>query len=408
MRLSSRGREMPASPIRRLASHADDAKRRGVRVYHLNIGQPDIPTPPEMLDAVRAFRDPILAYGPSGGLPETRAAMADYLSGLGTPVAPSQVLVTNGGSEAVLFAMLAVCDPGDDLIVFEPFYTNYAGFARMAGARLTPIRTHPEDGYRPPPIEEIERAITPLTRAVLFCSPANPTGTVLRRDEVRALVDLAVRRDLFVIADEVYREFVYDGTRHTGVLDVAADANALDRVILVDSISKRFSACGARIGFLVAHNQDVLDACLRFGQARLCPPTVDQYAAAAGYRVVSRYVPPMIAEYQRRRDLVMEGLARISGASCARPEGAFYVMPRLPVDDADAFATFLLREFQHEGRTVMVAPGDGFYAAQGAGNDEVRIAYVLNEDDLVAAMDLLWRGVEAYRKVRGIETRRGC
>lgn len=400
MRLATRGTTMPASPIRRLASLADEAKRRGVRVLHLNIGQPDIPTPPEMLDAIRTFREPVLAYGPSGGLPETRAAMADYLCGLGTPVAPSQVLVTNGGSEAVLFAMLAVCDPGDDLVVFEPFYTNYAGFARMAGARLAPVRTRPEHGYHPPPIEDVERAVTPSTRAILFCSPANPTGTVLRRDEVRALVELAVRRDLFVIADEVYREFVYDGARHTGVLEVAADVGALDRVILVDSVSKRFSACGARIGFLVTHNRDVLETCLRFGQARLCPPTLDQYAAAAGYRVLSRYVPPMIAEYQTRRDRVMEGLERIPGASCARPEGAFYVMPRLPVDDADAFAAFLLRDFQHEGRTVMVAPGDGFYATPGAGRDEVRIAYVLNEADLAVAMDLLRRGLDAYQAAR--------
>ncbi len=402
VRLSRRGREMPASPIRRLASLADEARRRGVRVYHLNIGQPDIPTPPEMLEAIRSFQDPVLAYGPSGGLPEVRAAMADYLCGLGTPVAPSQVLVTHGGSEAVLFALFAVCDPGDEVVVFEPFYTNYAGFARMAGVTLRPLRTRPEEAYHPPPAEEVERALTPRTRAILYCSPANPTGAVLRADEVRALVDLALRRDLFLIADEVYREFVYDGARHAGVLEAAADLGALDRVILVDSISKRFSACGARIGFLVSHNEDILGACLRFGQARLCPPTVDQYAAAAGYRVVSRYVPPMIEEYWRRRDLVMEALARIPGASCARPEGAFYVMPRLPVDDADAFASFLLEEFQHEGRTVMVAPGDGFYATPGAGRDEVRIAYVLNEEDLTVAMDLLQMGLEAYRAARGI------
>lgn len=400
MRLSKRGREMPASPIRRLASLADDAKRRGIRVYHLNIGQPDIPTPPEMLQAIRGFREPVLAYGPSGGLPETRVAMADYLCGLGTPVSPSEVLVTNGGSEALLFAMLAVCDPGDEIIVFEPFYTNYAGFAHMAGVRLVPIRTRPEDGYHPPPVEEIEEAVTPATRAILYCSPANPTGTVLRPHEVRSLVDLATRHDLFVIADEVYREFVYDGVRHSGILELAADVGSLDRVILVDSISKRFSACGARIGCLVSHHRGILDACLRFGQARLCPPTVDQYAAAAGYRVIAQYVPPMIDEYRRRRDRVMEGLSRIPGASCARPEGAFYVMPRLPVDDSDAFATFLLRDFQHEGRTVMVAPGDGFYATPGAGRDEVRIAYVLREEDLVEALELLRLGIEAYRSSR--------
>jgi len=387
---------MPASPIRRLAPLADEARRQGVQVFHLNIGQPDIETPPEMIEAVRDFAEPVLAYGPSAGLPETRAAMADYLTGLGTPVAPSEVLVTNGGSEAVLFAMLAVCDPGDEIVVFEPFYTNYAGFAAMAGIRLRPVRTRAEEGYHLPPGGEIEQAISPATRAILYCSPANPTGTVLRPDEVRLLVDLAVRHDLFVIADEVYREFVYDGAPHTGILQVAADAAALDRVILVDSISKRFSACGARVGFLVSQNREVVDICLRFGQARLCPPTLEQRAAAVGYRVLSRYVPPMIEEYRRRRDLVVAELSKIAGATSVRPEGAFYLMPRLPVEDANEFASFLLAEFRHDGRTVMVAPGDGFYATAGAGRNEVRIAYVLNERDLSIAMDLLRRGVEAY------------
>jgi len=387
---------MPASPIRRLAGLADEARSRGVRVYQLNIGQPDIPTPKEMLEAVRGFDESVLAYGPSGGLPETRQAMADYMSGLGTPIEPSQVLVTDGGSEAALFSMMAVCDPGDEILVFEPFYTNYAGFACMSQVRLVPVRTSVEDGYRPPARDVIEAALTDRTRAILYCSPSNPTGTTLRRDEVRILVDIAAERQLFLIADEVYREFVYGGLEHIGVLDVASEAGALDRAVVIDSISKRFSACGARIGLIASHNKDLLDACLRFGQSRLCPPTIDQYAAIAGYGVVDRYVPPMVDEYLRRRDLVMEALNGIPDVVCSTPEGAFYVMPRIPVADADEFAAFLLTDFQHEGRTVMLAPGDGFYATPGKGRDEIRIAYVLKEEDLAVAMDLLGRGIRAF------------
>lgn len=396
MDLSRRGRSMPASPIRRLAGLADDAVARGIDVYRLNIGQPDIPTPPEMMDAIRGFDDPVLAYGPSGGLPQTRTAMAGYLTDLGTPVRPSEVLVTNGGSEAILFILATLCDPGDEVLVFEPFYTNYAGFAHMSSVNLVPLETRVDDGYRPPPPEVVEAAVTDRTRAILYCSPANPTGTTLRRDEVRALVDIAARKDLFVVADEVYREFVYDGVAHEGLLDVAAEAGALDRAVLVDSISKRFSACGARIGFVASHNRDVLDACLRMGQARLCPATVDQMAAVAGYGVVESTVPPMVEEYRLRRNLVMDALGDIPGVVCAKPEGAFYIMPRIPVDDSSAFAEFLLTDFQYQGRTVMFAPGDGFYGTPGKGLNEIRIAYVLKEEDLAVAMDLLKRGIEAY------------
>lgn len=400
MELSHRGRWMPASPIRRLAPLADEAKARGTRVYHLNIGQPDIPTPPEMLDAIRHFADPVLAYGPSGGLPETRAAMAGYLAGLGWPVDPRHVLVTEGGSEAILFAMNAICDAGDEVVVFEPFYTNYAGFACMTGVTLVPVATRVEDGYHLPSREAIEACIGPRTRAILYSSPGNPTGTVFTRDEVRMLVDLAVRHDLYVIGDEAYREFTYDGRAATGVLDVAAEAGALDRAILIDSISKRFSACGARIGFLVTRNEALLDAVLRFGQARLCPPTLEQHAAIAGYALLQKYVPTMVDEYRRRRDTVMAGLRRIHGAVCTVPEGAFYVQPRLPVGDADAFAQWLLKEFELEGRTVMVAPGNGFYATPGKGREEIRIAYVLREEDLLVAMDLLVHAVEVWNARR--------
>ncbi len=404
MELSQRGRLMPASPIRRLTPLADAAKARGTQVYHLNIGQPDIPTPPEMLDALRNFREPVLAYGPSSGLAETRAAMAGYLQDLGWPIAPSEVLVTEGGSEAILFAMNAICDTGDEILVFEPFYTNYSGFACMAGVTLKAVETRVEDGYHLPAREVIEAAIGPKTRAILYSSPGNPTGTVFTPAEVAMLVDLAVKHDLYVIGDEAYREFAYDGRTATGVLGVASEAGAMDRAILIDSISKRFSACGARIGFLVTQNAGVLDAALRFGQARLCPPTLEQYAAVAGYGLLQKYVPPMIEEYRRRRDTVMAGLRRIPGAVCAVPEGAFYVQPRLPVGDADAFAQFLLNEFSVDGRTVMVAPGNGFYATPGKGREEIRIAYVLKEADLDVAMGLLVRAVETWNARRADAT----
>lgn len=400
MTVSQRALEMPASPIRRLTPLADQAKARGIRVFHLNIGQPDIPTPPAMLEAMRHFPDPVLPYGPSAGLPVARQAMARYLQDLGMPIEERHVLVTVGGSEAILFALAAVCDPGDEVVVFEPFYTNYAGFARILGVRLVPVRTRVEDGFHLPSREAIEALLTPRTRAILWSSPGNPTGAVLRRDEVDVLVSLALERDLFVIGDEAYREFCYDGQEPTGVLEAAARLGALDRAILIDSISKRFSACGARIGFLVTRNEAILDAALRFGQARLCPPTLEQYAAAEGYRLVRQVVPPMIAEYRRRRDVVMEGLRRIPDACCHVPEGAFYVQPRLPIGDGDAFASWLLREFQRDGETVMVAPGNGFYATAGQGVEEVRIAYVLREEDLRRAMDLLVEAVAAWRTRR--------
>ncbi len=398
MKLSDRGNAMPASPIRRLTPLADAAKAKGIKVFHLNIGQPDITTPPEMLEAVKAFSDPVLSYGPSAGLNETREAMAKYLRGIGVDVSANHVLVTQGGSEAILFAMAAICDPGDEIIVFEPFYTNYSGFACMLGVNLRAVQTKVEDGYHLPPVAQIEAKITPKTKAILWSSPGNPTGAVFTRQEVTSLVELAKKHGLYAISDEAYREFCYDGHVATCVLDVAAELGCSDRAILIDSISKRFSACGARIGFLVTKNEELLAAILRFGQARLCPPTLEQYAATVGYSVIDKYVPPTIDEYRRRRDRVMEGLAKIPGATCAVPEGAFYVQPRLPVGDADAFAQWLLTDFQKDGKTVMVAPGNGFYATEGAGAEEVRIAYVLKEEDLQIAMDLLVEAIKQWNQ----------
>jgi aspartate aminotransferase len=396
MQLSQRAIEMPASPIRRLARIAEQTKSKGIKVFHLNIGQPDIETPPEMLQAVARFEDKVLAYGPSEGLKSAREKVASYLNSMGQPCEPDDIFITTGGSEAILFAMMAVCDVSDEIIIFEPFYTNYAGFAKMTGAVLSPLETKAEDGFRPPAPEVIAAKITKKTKAILYCSPCNPTGTVLTREEIEGVIRIAIEKDLFVIADEVYREFVYEGAKHCGVLEVAKDMGALERVILVDSISKRFSACGARIGYLVTHNTDVQSACLRFAQARLCPPTLGQIAMVAGYDVWSRYVPQMISEYEIRRNCVVEAISRIKGAVCVKPEGAFYVMPQLPISDCNDFATFLLEEFSENKETVMVAPGDGFYYTEGKGKQEVRIAYVLNKKDLERAMDLLVKGLEAF------------
>ena len=397
MQLSQRAIEMPASPIRRLARIAERAKARGVKVYHLNIGQPDIATPREMLDAVARFESEVLAYGPSEGLKTAREKVASYLGDMGQPCDPDHVFITTGGSEAILFAMMAVCDVSDEILIFEPFYTNYAGFAKMIGTVLRPLETKAENGFRPAGPDIIASMVSKKTKAILYCSPCNPTGTVLTRQEIEGILRVAIDKDLFVIADEVYREFVYEGAKHCGILEVAKDMGALERVILVDSISKRFSACGARIGYLVTHNKDVQSAFLRFAQARLCPPTLGQLAMIAGYDVWSRYVPQMISEYEIRRNCVVEAISRIKGAVCVKPEGAFYVMPQLPISDCNDFATFLLEEFSDAGETVMVAPGDGFYYTDGKGKQEVRIAYVLKKEDLKRAMELLVKGLEAFK-----------
>jgi aspartate aminotransferase len=396
MELSLRNVAMPASPIRKLVPYADEAKSRGIKVYHLNIGQPDIETPPEMIDALKDYNEKVLAYGPSPGLLETRKAVSVYMRGLGLDIEPCDVTTTVGGSEALMFAMLALCNPGDEIIVFEPFYTNYAGFACMTGVKLVPVETHVDKCYRLPSDEEITAKISHRTRAFLYSSPGNPTGTVLNRGEVSRLVALAAKHDFFIIADEVYREFVYGDAQFNSALDVATQVNEQDRIILIDSISKRFSACGSRIGFLITKNKKIQDLALRFGQARLCPPTIDQLSAIAGYKVVDKYVPPMIDEYRQRRDVVMQGLAKIPGCVCGCPEGAFYLQPSLPIDDGDKFARFMLTDFSSNGETVMVAPGAGFYATPGKGKSEIRIAYVLEQHHLRRAMEILAEGVIAY------------
>jgi aspartate aminotransferase len=396
VRLSSRAIEMPASPIRRLVPYADRAKARGVKVYHLNIGQPDIETPAEMMNGYRDVNIKVLAYGPSQGLQDYIDTLVQYYDGVGIKMRAQDILVTTGGSEAISFALDVVADAGDEVIVPEPFYSNYAGFAATAGVKLVPVTCLAETGFALPPKAEFERVISGRTRAIIYSNPGNPTGAVYTRPELEMLASLCVEHELYLIGDEAYREFIYeDDTEHTSVLNLAGIE---DRAILVDSVSKRYSACGARVGCLVSRNAELMAAVLKFGQARLCPPTVDQLAAMAAVKVPDSYFTEVRREYQARRDLVCDGIAKIPGAVCRKPGGAFYVVAKLPIRDGQEFAIFMLEEFQLDNETVMVAPADGFYATPGKGTDEVRIAYVLNCDDLARSMKILAAGVAAYNR----------
>lgn len=391
--LSRRAKATQASPIRKLAPYADDAKRRGKRIYHLNIGQPDLETPQEFWEAVTGIQDRVLAYSPSKGTSQLLAALAEYYHRAGIDVGPEQIQVTTGGSEAVLFTLLAVCDPGDEVIVFEPFYTNYNAFATMSGVRLVPVATTVDNGFHLPSSETIDQHVTGRTRAILLCSPNNPTGTVYGREELRGVADVALRHNLFLVADEVYREFTFDGRRHVSVFDFL---DLGPRAVITDSLSKRLSACGARLGCIVSRSPELMEAVLRFGQSRLCSPTLEQAGAAAALGAGDRVFTPTCAEYQRRRDVVDAALGRMEGVFCLKAEGAFYCMPRLPVDDAERFATWMLTDFDVGGHTTMVSPAAGFYATPGRGRDEIRIAYVLGVDKLERAMGILAAGLEAY------------
>ncbi len=392
-RLSERSARMPASPIRKLAPYATAAKERGITIYGLNIGQPDVPTPPEFLAAVRSFDQPVLAYGHSQGQADLLAGFSRYYKQVGLDIPPEQIQVTTGGSEAILFALMAVCNPGDEVIVFEPYYTNYTGFAITAGVKLVPLATDPQTGYHLPPAKAIEAKITNRTKAIFICSPNNPTGTVLTREEINTIVGLAGKHNLFVLSDEVYREFCYEGS-HTSIMEFPEIAEG---AILLDSISKRYSACGARIGCLVSRNPEIMDAVLRMGQARLCSPTIEQIAAARAMDLGKDYYRELTAEYRKRRDTVIEHFNKIPGCSCRKPSGAFYFMGGFPVDDIEDFCRWLLTDFSYENQTVMMAPGPGFYATPGIGNNEARIAYVLETDKLIRAMTALGHGLERYK-----------
>ena len=398
MRISQRAVAIQESPIRKLAPLAAKARKRGLSIYNLNIGQPDVATPPEFLRAVGGFNDKVLAYGPSDGLPELRAAMVDYFTRYEIALEPRDVLITNGGSEAILFAFNVVADDGEEIIIPEPFYTNYNGYAEMANVRVKPVRAHAEDGFHLPPDEVLEAAVTPRTRAMLICSPNNPTGTVLSWEELERLAAFARRHDLFLIGDEVYKEFTYDGRRHRSLLELP---DVRERVIVVDSISKRFSACGARVGAVISRNREVMASILKFGQARLCPPTLEQLGAVAAYRLGESYFEAVREEYQRRRDVMFDALTRDPGIVLRRPRGAFYMIVKMAgVEDSDAFAEWLLTDHAVDGETVLVAPAGGFYGTPGAGLDEVRIAYVLEVPKLERAAAILLAGLARYRAER--------
>jgi aspartate aminotransferase len=384
---------MPASPIRKLMPVADAARQRGVHVYHLNIGQPDLETPPEMRARLTALKDKVYAYSPSGGTPEYLAALADYYGKLGVPLTSDEIVATTGGSEAILFAFFGATDTGDEALVVEPYYTNYRSFATMAGVQLVALRTKGEDGFHLPEREAWEAAITPRTRLILLCNPNNPTGTVYTEAEVRMLAELARDRGLFLVVDEVYREFVYDGRKAGSAL---AMSGFEENVVVVDSLSKRYSACGIRLGCLATRNREMYQAALRMAQGRLSPPGLAQFVAVGMKDLPAGYTASVVDEYQKRRDTLFAALSEIPGVFLRRPEGAFYFVARLPVEDSDDFARWMLGEFQLDGGTVMVAPARGFYATPGLGSDEVRIAYVLKQEDLRASVRILRAGLEAY------------
>ena len=398
MKISKRGREIQASPIRKLKPLADKAQARGIKVYFINIGQPDIPTPRPVWEAFCQAQDEVLSYGPAQGFLELRTAIANYCQERGHNITPDNIVITIGGSEAIHFAFSAVSDPGGSIIIPEPYYTNYNGYASFANVNIIPLTLDVEKGFRLPSTAEIEAKITPQTRAILLCSPNNPTGTVYTKEEISRVVDLVLKKDLFLIADEVYNEFIYDGVHHTSVLEFE---EVRDRTIVIDSISKRFSCCGARVGAVITRNPEIYEAVLKFAQARLCPPTMEQKAALAAYQIGREYFAAIRQEYQRRRDVLYEELKKIPGITMHKPQGAFYIIIRLPVKDSEHFVRWMLTEFELEGETVMVAPASGFYATPEKGRDEVRIAYVLKEEDLKRAIHVFREGLKKYQTIFG-------
>ncbi|MGQ9817578.1 MAG: pyridoxal phosphate-dependent aminotransferase [bacterium] len=393
--LSKRADRMPYSPIRKLSSFADEAKKKGIKVYHLNIGQPDIETPPEIFEAIAHYREKVLGYGPSGGILELRLAVLEYYRNYGFDLDLDNIWITIGGSEAIIFAMMTVCDPRDEIIVFEPYYTNYNGLSVMANIKLVAIETKIENGFHLPPVVEIEKRITSRTKAILINTPNNPTGTVLTEEEMFILQRLAKKYNLFILSDEVYREFIYDGRTHVSALSLP---EIEDRVIIMDSISKRFSACGARVGCIISRNRQVMDALIRFCQARLCPPTLEQIGAIAAYKYIGKYITPMIKEYEHRRNVLFECLKEIPEVYGHKPEGAFYTVVSLPVKDADRFCRWLLTDFNYQNSTVMFAPANGFYSTLKKGKNQIRIAYVLNEVDIKDAVKILAVALKEYKK----------
>ena len=387
---------MPASPIRKLVPYAEAAKKKGIKVYHLNIGQPDIETPPVILDAVRNAKIPVLEYSHSAGNESYRKKLVQYYQKTGIELSHQDIIITTGGSEAILFGFFTCLNPGDEVIIPEPFYANYNGFACAAGVTVVPITSHIESGFALPPIAEFEKVISSKTRAIMICNPNNPTGYLYSREELEALKTICLKHDLFLFSDEAYREFCYEGTAMS-----ALQMEGMDQLVIVmDTISKRYSACGARIGAFITKNKAVYDAAMKFAQARLSPPGLAQLMGEAAVDLPDNFFEAPKAEYLKRRDLLVSRLNKIPGVFCPNPGGAFYAIAKLPIDDSDVFCQWLLESFSHNGQTLMLAPATGFYGTPGLGKQEVRLAYVLNTDAIDAAMDCLEKALEQYPNKR--------
>lgn len=394
--ISHRGHEMPSSPIRKLTPLANEAKARGIKVYHLNIGQPDLPTPPSALEALKHVDRNVLEYSPSAGFLSLREKLADYYRKYRIELTPDDIIVTSGGSEAVLFAFLACLNPGDEIIVPEPAYANYMAFAVSAGAVIKSVPSSIESGFALPPVEEFEKLITDRTKAILICNPNNPTGYLYTRSEMNQIRDIVKKHDLYLFSDEVYREFIYTGSPYIS----ACHLEGIEQnVVLIDSVSKRYSECGIRIGALVTKNAELRKTVMKFCQARLSPPLIGQLVAEASIEDTEEYSAEVYEEYVARRKCLVDGLNKIPGVYSPIPMGAFYTVAKLPVDDADKFCAWCLSDFSYEGETVMMAPASGFYSTPGLGKDEVRIAYVLKKEDLQRAIFLLEKALEAYNSL---------
>lgn len=392
-KISNKGLKMPESPIRRFVPYAEAAKKQGRVVYHLNIGQPDIATPKVALDAIRNFDTQILAYSHSAGNESYRKKLATAYTKQNIKVSADDILITTGGSEAILFALNTCCDNGDEVIIPEPFYANYNGFATNAGVNLVPITSSIDNDFALPPIEEFEKRISEKTKAIIICNPNNPTGYVYTQEELYQLKSLVLKHDLYLFSDEVYREFCYDGNKFVSVMQL----DGLDEhVVLFDSVSKRYSECGVRIGAMITRNKEVINTALKFGQARLCPPELGQIVAEASLETPKEYFTEVYDEYISRRDFMVQALNNIEGVYCPKPKGAFYAIVKLPIDDSSKFTQWLLEDFNYNNQTVMVAPASGFYATEGLGVNEVRIAYVLKKEDLKKAMEVLKKALEVY------------
>src|SRR6478672_4908193 len=400
LQISQRGQAMPASPIRKLVPYAEAAKRKGVKVYHLNIGQPDIETPKLVLDAVRHSDFKVLEYSHSAGNESYRRKLVGYYESVGIHVDHNQIIITTGGSEAIQFGFMACLDAGDEVIIPEPFYANYNGFAVAAGVKVVPVTSFIETGFALPPIAEFEKKITPRTRAIVVCNPNNPTGYLYSREEMETLKSIILKHNLYLFADEAYREFCYAGTHFSAMHLTGVD----DHVVLMDTISKRYSCCGGRVGAFITRNKELLDTAMKFAQARLSPPGLGQIAGEAAVDLPDNYFDITKAEYKARRDLIVRRLNAMPDVFCPNPGGAFYAMAKLPIDDSDKFCQWLLESFSYENKTVMLAPATGFYGTKGLGKNEVRLAYVLNLNDINEAMDCLEKALEEYPARTEVET----